>query len=234
MNNKIVLAGNKNLLKPAITQILAMHQLLEQIEVDATSSINEDFDPGRRYHPLIILHFREDSDFRPGTNQPKGRGQNRTKGEVSFRLMSETTETISEAELTNLGTRIKQIFGANGGYLWSKGKEMYCYADWSRGYQMQILARSEAQVRDLVTKILSLQNHTPQWKYLTKNKNASEAERYPVVPQTKLVMGKQVELPERRPNRQVRFRYAEARINPLLKTVILFDRTGKKTNALVK
>lgn len=231
-SQKIILKGDKKSLKVAITQIMGIYQLLENLEVES-DSVNENFDFGRRYHPLISLHFIEKSTFRPGTNQPKGQGQNRTKGRLTFRLMDETTETISEANLKALGIKIKEVFGGQTPYIWSKGKELYCYADWARGYQMQILARSQAQAEQLVTKILSLQNHAPIWKYLSKSENTRQAERYPATKQIKTIMGKQETLPLQRPNVEVNFIYAKARITPLLKPILIYDATGKKAEALV-
>ena len=232
--SKITLQGTKTELMQLVPQLAAFYQLLENYDFDIDTSINENFDPGRKYHPLVRLVFLEDSDFKAGTNQPKGRGRDRTLGRLRFRLMSETTETISKANLTNLGERIKQVFGANNGYIWNKGKEMYCYADWSRGYHLKILARSEVQARDLVTNILNLQNHTPVWKYMTKGKNVEEEERYPNIRETKVILGEQVTLPLRRPNAEVRFRYADIRITPLMRPIVIYDRTGKKAGALVR
>lgn len=234
MSKKIILKGYSEDLKPIITHLLAMNQMLENLDLDSNPFINENFDPGRRYHPLVRLVFREDTDFVAGKNQPKGRGQNRTKGEIRFRLMDETTETISKSNLTTLGEKVKEIFGANNGYIWNKGKEVYCYADWSRGYQLQILARSETHAKDVVTKILSLQNHSPQWKYLNKVKNSAESERYPNTPDKKTILGEQVTLPLRRPNANVRFKFADVRISPLTYPVVIYDMTRKKVGALVR
>lgn len=233
MNDLIYLKGSPKELKPIIMHIMAMRQLLEDIESGNTYR-NENYDPGRRYHPLVRLYFRQESDFVPGTNQPKGRGKNRKEGELRFRLMGETTETISKAELTNLGQRIKTAFNDGALYTWSKGKELYCYADWSRGYQLQILSRSEAQARDLVTKILGLQSHTPIWKYMTKTENLAESERYPATAETKTILGEQTLLPLRRPNVEVKFKYADVQINPLLDPIVIYDATGKKSGALVR
>ena len=147
--------------------------------------------------------------------------------------MNETTETISEGNLTALGRKIKESFGGNPSYIWSKGKELYCYADWERGYQMQLLCRSQGQAEQLVTKVLALQNHTPIWKYLTKSQNTREAERYPAVQQTRTILGKQETLALQRPNTELYFTYAKARINPLMSPVYIYDTTGKKPGALV-
>lgn len=234
MNDRILLKGNSKLLKPVITQLLATHQLLENLDIEGGYSNDKEMVAGRRYQPQIRIYFQQDSDFRPGTNQPKGRGQRRKNGRQAFRLMNETSETISKAELTNIANKIKQIFGANNGYVWNKGKELYCYADWNKGYQLQILAKTKSQAADLVTKILSLQNHTPVWKYFTRTENSVELEAYPEIPEKKIMLGEEYTLPALRPLVDVRFTYAEAKIHRLVSPVILFDRRGKKVGALVK
>lgn len=233
MNDRILLKGNSKLLKPVITQLIATHQLLENLDIEGGYSDDKEMVAGRRYHPQIKIYFREDTDFKAGNNQQKGRGQNRKSGRQAFRLMNETSETISKGELTNIARKIKDTFGANGGYVWSKGKELYTYAEWDKGYQLQTLARSKNQAADLVTKVLSLQGHTPQWKYFTRTENSVEFEAYPEIPQKKTMLGEEYELPTVRPLVDVRFIYAEAKIHRLVPPVVLYDRRSKKPGALV-
>ena len=233
MSAPIILKGNSKLLKPVITQIMALHQMIEGIEVGGRSNDSE-MHPNRRFNPQIRLFFLEDTDYsQTGTNAAAYQGRRRLSGRLTFRLMNETSETISKGELTRIGTGIKNIFGANDGYVWNKGKELYTYADWSKGYQMQMLVRGSSQAKDLATKILSLQNHSPQWMYLTKSSNEAELERYPETPQTKVILGKTVTLNKVRPRVEVRFHYADADIHRLMEPVILYDRTSKKVGALV-
>lgn len=233
MTERIVLGGTSNFLKPVITQVMAMHQMLEQLDFEG-EGYHENFDPGRKYHPKITLYFREDTDFKKGTGQQKGRGQDRTKGRLSFRLMDETTETISSASLEALGQKLKTTFGDSGGYVWQKGKELYTYADWSKGYQLSMLCKTESQARDLTSKILGLQNHSPIWKYLSVSESCDEINKYPATKEKKWILGEEVELPLRRPNADVRFLYATARVNPLVKSTVVYDRTSKKVGALVR
>lgn len=233
MTAPIILKGNSKLLKPVITQIMALHQMIENIETGGGDSRSE-IHPGRRFHPHIRLHFLEDTDFsQTGTNPSTYQGLRRTEGRLSFRLMDETSETISKGELTRIGTAIKNVFGANGGYVWNKGKELYTYADWAKGYQMQMLTRGTTQARDLTTKILSLQSHSPQWMFLTKSTNESELERYPDLPQTKVILGEVKTLNRVRPRTEVRFTYADAKIHLLTPPIILYDRKSRKVGALV-
>lgn len=232
-SESIRIQGTKRELMTLIPQIVAMRELLDTVDLEGGSSDRYEFDPDRRYHPLIRLYFREDSTFRPGTNQPKGQGQNRALGKLSFRLMSETTDTLSESNLKALGEKIKQTFGTNGGYVWRKGKELFTYADWARGYQLQMLTRSQAQAEDLVTKVLSLQGHTPIWKYLSKSENTRVGERYPETPQTKIILGEQYQVSVQRPLIEVRFTHASTRIPPLSRSKLIYDRRNRKGKALI-
>lgn len=233
MTAPIILKGNSKLLKPVITQIMALHQMIENIEVGGSYDEPE-MHYGRRYHPQIRLFFLQDTDFsQTGVNPATYQGQRRRTGLLTFRIMNETAETISNGELTRIGTAIKNIFGANGGYVWDKGKELYTYTEWDRGYQLQMLVRSSTQARDLATKILSLQNHAPDWSLLTKSENQSELERYPDLPQKKVILGKTVTLKQVRPRVEVRFKYADAKIHKLMQPVVLYDRTSRKMGSLV-
>jgi hypothetical protein len=233
MSKKIILKGTTEQLKPMITQILAINQMLENLDF-SDSSDRSDACPDRRFRPQIRLHFMQDTDFEAGANAPGYHGRRRVPATLTYRIMGETSETITMGELTRIGQQVKEVFGANGGYTWQKGKEMYCYADWDRGYQLQILARGAAQAQDLVTKILSLQNHTPTWKYMSKTESIDQASRYPETPTTKAILGEVKTMPKLRPNVEVRFVHADAKIHRLVQPIVIYDRTGKKVGALVR
>lgn len=233
MANKIILSGYPDQLAIAITQMIGIHQMLRDLDIPGGSNRSETH-PNRRFKPLIRLHFIQDTDYVKGSNAPGYHGQRRVSGHITWRLMGETSETISKGELKRIGEQIKALFGANGGYVWSKGKEIYTYADWDNGYQMQILARSASQAQDMVTKILSIQGHVPTWKFMTKTENLDEASRYPETPQTKVILGETVTLPKIRPKVDVRFTHADAVVHKLTNPIILYDRKHKKVGALVQ
>lgn len=233
MTNNIILKGNSKLLRPLLTEIMAINQLLENLEISGGGE-DEEIYPGRRFHPQIRLHFLQDTDFSQTANNPPGyQGKKRIPGRLTFRLMNETSETISKGELTRIGTMVKNSFGSGGGYTWKKGKELYCYADWDKGYQLQMLVSTAAQARELTTKILAIQNHTPQWIFLTKCENQAEIERYPETPQTKIILGETMTLAEVRQRVEVRFTYVDAKVHKLIKPVVLYDRNSRKVGALV-
>ncbi|MEH2211899.1 hypothetical protein [Nostoc sp.] len=180
----------------------------------------------RQYHPQIKLYFIEDlNDVEPGYS--------RLDGTISFRLMSENSETLSKTDLERYGNKIKSIFGAGSGLIWKKGKTMYVYADWDRGYQLQLLCRNTSDAKNLIQKTLDIQNHTPDWKYLSFEENAEPAEKYPTIPGHKTILGKQIKDSRSRPICEVKFKESMIRVPGLKNLICLYDRTGYRRNPIV-
>ncbi len=118
----------------------------------------------RSFKPIVTLYFVQSKlnvkeGFRP------------IDGRISFRLMNESSETLTKRKLETLARQIKKLFASNNGYIWKKGKFLYTYADWEKGYQLQVLARTEAQAKEIVTQVLKIQSHTPEWKNFFSGKN---------------------------------------------------------------
>lgn len=235
MTDRIILKGNSNLLKPVITQILATHQLLESKDI-GTFYIDDNSSPPvkRRGKPKITLIFLQDTNFKAtGTRSTTPHGKRRVKGVISFRLMNETSTTFSEANQKTIANKIKEVFGANDGYKWQKGKEVYAYTDWDLGYQLELLCRSETEARRVITSVLSIQNHTPSWANLTHSEAAQPELKYPILPGKKIVAGKEVQLIEQRPIVDVRFQYAYATVDGIAEPIGLYDRRHKLKDVAV-
>jgi hypothetical protein len=235
MSNKIVLAGNKNLLKPIITELLAFHQLLEQKDIGTFyGSIDGRENFRRKGKPKVTLYFLEDSNFNkkaPPNNVPEGR--RRQEGIIRFRLMDETTQSFSKANGTALGTKIKEVFGSNGGFVWQKGKTMYSYTDWERGYQFQLLCKTETEAKRITSAVHSLQNHTPDWNYFNTVKNDQEITKYPENPGNQVVMGETMPIVQLRPIVDVRFQYGYIKLDGVKEPITLYDRKNKRPGSLV-
>lgn len=228
MTDRIVLKGNSKILQPIITEILAFHQLIEQKDIGTIyGEPSTEFQVRRKFKPQIELFFKEDeADVVSGYKPVEGR--------ISFRIMGEESNTISEGELTTLGRKIKEVFGANNGYVWRKGKELYTYSDWDKGYHMKILARSEQNAQLLITNVLSIQGHTFVLKNMQLSKNQDELNKFPYDPPTEIILGEPVKTPRYRPNVEVRFQYAAAHIHKLPHPKLLYSRVRKgKQQALV-
>jgi len=181
----------------------------------------------RKTKPKIELYFLEDlNDIEPGYAP--------VSGEISFRLMDETSNSLSESNLTVYANKIKSIFGAGDGLVWRKGKEMVTYSDWEKGYQLQILCRDKNDGKTLISKVLDLQNHTPDWAKANLNKTEDEVQAYPINPGTQVILGKSRKKPRRRPIADVRFRYATIHIHGIPLPIPLFDLSGVFLNPIVK
>jgi hypothetical protein len=148
--------------------------------------------------------------------------------------MNETAQTISKANATTIATKIKQVFGSSGGFVWNKGKTMYSYSDWNSGYQFQLLCKNSTEAKRIVTSTLLLQGHIPNWEYFNTIKNDEELTKYPEVPGTQLVMGEVIPIRKQRPLVDVRFQYAYMRLKGVMQAINLYDRRDKLPRTLVK
>lgn len=186
-----------------------------------------DLQAARKFKPRIELFFKQDlSDVEPDDRPVEGR--------ISFRLMNEESGTITRAELTTIANKIKTEFGAANGYLWKKGRKLYSYTEKEKGYQLQLLSRSETEAKELIGKILDIQNHTPDWKFLGLNENGDENESFPYTPGNQTILGKTYRRPRRRPMVDVRFQAAYCDLWGLTRPITLYDRTGISIDALVE
>ena len=184
------------------------------------------YDESFKYRPTVTLYFKEDQEDVDPDYQP-------LRTQISFRLMNETETTISKTELTTLATKIKQEFGLNNGYKFKRGKTLCAYQDKSKGYQLRIFAFSELEGKEVIGKILDLQNNSPEWEFLTINKNESESTAYPTIPPLKTILGKQERMPRKRPVGFVRFTHATCQVWGKTKPITLFCRTGLLRDGLV-
>jgi hypothetical protein len=184
------------------------------------------FDKVRRYRPQIVLEFREDElDIEPGYSPLDGR--------ISFRLMNEDSETITNTELTTIARRIKTEFGGSTEYIWRKGKDLASYVDKNKGYQFQLLVRSKEDAKELITKVINCNADTPNFKYLSYKESDSPTEAYPTLPGNLNVLGEVVKQPRVRPISSVRFRTAYCNIWGKNDPVILYDRSFTYLNPLI-
>lgn len=230
MGTKVILSGYRHQMAPMITSIMAIHQLLEEKDIctiypcdDRPKSVK------RKGKPKITLFFLEDS--LKGREQARPRRKQRAT--IGFRLMDESPESLSKANAAALGERVKQIFGANGGFVWGKGKTMYSYSDWDMGYQLQLLCRSETEAKRIVSAVMAIQSHTPDWKWFNTIQNDQEADKYPEDPGTQQFMGETVYKLLARPNVNVRFQYAYLSVKGLARPITIYDRVHRRVGALV-
>ena len=181
----------------------------------------------RRFKPYVHLYFSQDSlDVQ--------KGQDPITGSIGWRLMDETSETITRNRVEQIANRIKAEFGAGKGFVWRKGKRMVSYTDWDKGLQLQILARDDNEGERVIRKVLDTAGATFDTKRMNFKKNKVEDERYPNEPERENILGETVELPRERPVVDVRFRYATITLHGKKKPIHLYDKTLQLVDCVVR
>lgn len=186
---------------------------------------NTVFDQVRVYRPQVCFYFS-------GSEAPSDNVHKRVGGEISFRLMNETSTTISKTRVETLATRIKSLFVTPTRFVWHKGKLMVSYTDRKRGYQLQLLVRDKTEGKRIIEQILDVQGHTPDWKFMNSDENEEPLEKYPNNPGNQTILGKSYKKPQRRPVADVKFRYATLAVHGLPRPINLVDTTYTRSNVL--
>lgn len=200
-------------------QAAAMHPGIYGIPVPS-------FQEARKFHPQIQLYFQEDNqDLEPGFAP--------VTGEISFRLMSQSSETLTEAEVRTYANKVQSLFGLGAGFVWQKGKVMASYTDRKKGYQLRLLCRTDAEARRVVEQVLDIQGDTPDWKHLNVSQNAEPSASYPTVPPNDFILGRNRRLPRQRPIASVRFKYALLHVHGVPHPIVLVDLSRIFRNPIV-
>jgi hypothetical protein len=185
------------------------------------------FQETNKMHPQIHLYFEEKSTEAAAGYTP-------LRSQVSFRLMNETTDTLTKAEAIVLANKIKTLFYAGTPFFWKRGKELASYIDQEKGYYFQILVFNETEAKKVIEQVLDIRGHSPNWKLLNLKKNSEPTTTYPTTTPPKLIMGKSYKQPRRRPIGTVRFISAVLVLHGKPNPVVLFDPNNLYTAALVR
>lgn len=212
---KLLLSGAEPLIPLQVSLLKAIDDLLKARLRRAGTSGGRNSDVTMLSgHPKIYLHFEEEKP--KGDRRPK-------EGMLSFRLMDETDSSITVSNVKKIALKIGQIFGKKEGYFWDKGKRYVNYNHWELGYKLQILSPSVAKGKKLIEDVLSLQGHPFDPARMTFSQNQGEAKAFPANPGNKRILGEEVKLPERRPDCEVRFQYAEIELGGLQQKMVIFS-----------
>ena len=198
----------------------------DQFPIVAGSLLDE-IDASITYRPKITLIFKEDSDDVEAGYKP-------VEMETSWRLVDETSQSITRAKLTAIANKIKANFGTGNGYVFKKGRKIIFYKKLSQGYKFTLRARDLTTGKDLIREILSMNGHTLETKDLKISEVDDELEAFPYNPGTQVILGKRKPKPRRRPMTNVRFRYAYATVAEWGAPVYLYSRSYYTPDALVK
>lgn len=185
------------------------------------------FQETTRYFPQVHLYFEEKFSEAETGYKP-------LRSQISFRLMGETTETLTSAEVLVLANKIKTLFATTIPFFWKRGKKLYSYIDQSKGYYFQILAFDETQAKKIIEQVLDIRGQTPTWKLLNTKENSEPTTSYPTIPVTKTILGKPYKQPRRRPVGNVYFRAATLHIYGKPSPVVLVDPDRRYATSIVR
>lgn len=185
------------------------------------------FDAEVVYKPQITCFFLEDTESVEANYRP-------VEGQLSIRLMDETSSTLTKANLQTFANRINQEFGVGNGFVWKKGKDLYSYVDKPNGHRFKILARNKSDAVEIINKLLDISQTPYNSAYLRLNQAENPTAAFPVVPGNQTILGKTYKEPRRRPTASVRFMYASIKIHGLPSPIILVDKSGFWSEAIIK
>jgi hypothetical protein len=112
-----------------------------------------------KFLPQVRLYFCEDPD-------DVERGYAPVEAELSFRIISETSQSMTESEARVMANKIKSLFCTGTGFRLHKGRTKCVYREPARGYQFSVNAFSLTEGKRLIEQVLDIQGHSPDWKCL--------------------------------------------------------------------
>ena len=161
----------------------------------------------RKHKPQVMLYFSQDrSELKSGQDRP-------VTGRISFRLMDESSTTITGAKLKAIATRIKTTFGKATDSKWYRGRNMAVYTDPENGVSLQILTDTKAHAVDVIKSVLFCAGvlfDRDKFSYTTTDNPGG---KYPANPGNQSILGVSYKKPVVRRVCVVRFRYATALIH---------------------
>jgi hypothetical protein len=196
---KIILAGTPSELKPIITLLMGIYQLIETGDFGGGSESPRELAPKRKGKLKVRLMFFEPRKLvKPGYKP--------IKGEISFRLMAYDPTSITLKKVQEIATRIKAKFDK---FEWHRGKVLCSYSDWDKGLQLQLLVKDENEGWRIVNRVLDIFSSSPHPEYFNVIKNKTPEKRYPAVPDKQTILGKPVRMDRQRPVTTVVFDRAD-------------------------
>ncbi len=161
----------------------------------------QEFQSDRKFKPQVKLYFLEPYNF----DETPRDTLSRTEGEITFRLMNESSETISRSDAERLARRIKQVI-ATPPMVWEKGWYKCTYLDEQRGYDLRLLVKNKAEGERVIHRILEIQEHPFDRDFF---QFVEHDRTYPTNPGTHRVYGRSVPKPARRRRVDVKFKYSQ-------------------------
>lgn len=220
---RIILRGRQEFLKPLITEILALNQVLKGKDIGNNYSIPvTTFQDQFHFPPQIKLVFRQ-------SRKEVINNKATIRYEICFRIMNETNSSITPAKALALAQKIKLEMVTGTLFKINKGKLIITYLDKAKGYDFRLRVVDENEGRRIINKVLDIQDHTPEWERLVVHESKAP---FPELPSKELIYGENRRPPRRRPVGLVPFKWAEMHVWGLNAPVSLVDTTGSRDTPL--
>ncbi|WP_099073444.1 hypothetical protein [Nostoc linckia] len=226
-DERIVLGGREELLRPVIIQTLATEQQFAGRDMGIIYGSIPSEMPDRRHKPEVVLKF-----YQKQNNDPdKGAITQALSMEMSFRLMNKSKEDFATDDyLKSLSETIyKEMctppFKAN------KGKQTYTYADHEKGYQFKLDVKDEAEAKRIIKKVLDIQGHKMNDDLFRKGSSKVNNSQS-TTPERVTIRGERVEIPQRGKEGEVTFQFAYLNVGVNVPPINLVDLTGKKKDVV--
>lgn len=174
------------------------------------------------FRPQIHLFFKQDSSAVTD-------GKRAIEGQISFRLVNETSATMTESKARALALKLKNEFALNNGYIWKKGKFKCVYKDVSNGLDLSILSISKTEGIEVIQKMCDVTDAIYNADYLRVSEPERNSVTSPIT--SSLVYGKQRRDKRWRPVANVRFQYAVLTVHGMNHRIVLVDRTNRYLDA---
>ncbi|PHM11636.1 hypothetical protein [Nostoc sp. 'Peltigera malacea cyanobiont' DB3992] len=180
----------------------------------------------RTFKPQVKLYFLEPYNF-----SIHGDGQTvQAEGEITFRLMDESSETINRTKAESLARTIKSVF-ATPPFTWNKGHFKCTYYDEKHGYQLQLLVTSKAEGERMIRAVLDIQNHAFDRDYIQFIDNDRT---YSTNPGTHRVYGRTVKKFVRRRTADIKFSFAQLLVWGKQNPINLVATSGSRLRSVIE
>lgn len=230
MPRQIILSGHEETLKPAITELIALYQLLEDKDIGTVYSYPPEnvIANVRHEKPKVILFFKSPKAVKKINGTEK-----RYEGLFSFRIMTKVSQNITAADVQQIAQKIKSEF-ATPPLVWNRGKLLCSYTDWDKGYQFQLIVSSRDNAKKIIRSALKIQGHTPNWALMNTVENEEPEERFDETPGKINILGESVAKPVKRRAIKTLFSYAYLYLPPKVEPIVLVSVDSRHRNPIIK
>ncbi|ELS04812.1 hypothetical protein Xen7305DRAFT_00045480 [Xenococcus sp. PCC 7305] len=210
----------------ALIKLMTFRYTVQQVHLrpDVYGIESIPFQENVSFRPQVTLFFTQDAS----AAVPDRR---RIEGQISFRLVNETSATMTKAKAQNIAEAIRDAMVGTAPFVWKKGKYKLIYKDPEFGLNLNIMALNETEGLAVVQKMITIVGASYNSDLLRVSEPKKESETNPSG--TVLVFEKQRKQRRWRPTGNVRFRYALLTIHGMQNRITLVDTTSAYLDALI-